>query len=212
MELMDEYESFLIIIFIYCKEIVIIFIQQERGKSKMNANIKGQIDFIENETKTTAELEQTIILLRNEDTNLKITINKLNETIQNLKEELKNQQLKFPKNIEILKDIIVTQRRDLNEKEKELETSKILIEKFTGELEDTITHTEYEFLITDIPGIGLKTAEKLYNYGICKIKDLHYCEIDLKAKEITGLSVKKLNKWKQFLINRENKLGVKYIS
>ena len=212
MELMDEYESFLIIIFIYCKEIVIIFIQQERGKSKMNVNLKGQIDFIENETRTAAELEQTINLLRNDNTNLKITINKLNETIQILKEEFKNHQLKFPKNIEILKDIIVSQRRDLNEKEKELATSKILIEKFTGELEDAITHTEFEFLITDVPGIGLKTAEKLYTYGICKIKDLHNCEIDLKAKEIPGISVKKLKKWKQFLINRENKLGVKYIS
>ena len=58
----------------------------------------------------------------------------------------------------------------------------------------------------------MKTAEKLYNYDFCKIKDLLNCNIDLKAEEIPRISVKKLKKWTQFLINHEKKLGVKYIN
>ncbi len=178
----------------------------------MNTELKGKIDFIEKETKVISELKQKISLLKNENINGKIKINEQNETIQKLEDELKIQNMKLPKNIEILKEIIVTQRRDLNEKEKELETSKILIEKFTDNLEDVINSPELEFLLTDIPGIGLKTAEKLYNHGICKIKDLRDYKINSVAKKIPGISFKKLNKWKLFLINREKRLNVKYIS
>ena len=36
--------------------------------------------------------------------------------------------------------------------------------------------------------------------------------VDKASKEIPGISLKKLNKWKEFLVNRDKKLGIKYIS
>ncbi|MFX1394291.1 MAG: helix-hairpin-helix domain-containing protein [Promethearchaeota archaeon] len=54
-----------------------------------------------------------------------------------------------------------------------------------------------EYTLDDISGIGTGTIKKLEEAGIHTLKDLINCNVKLKAKEIQGVGVTSLNKWKQ---------------
>ena len=177
----------------------------------MDKHLKGIIDSIEEDTRTQAELEQTISVLKNEITNLKLVIGDQKVIIERMNQELKNQTEILPENLSILKDMIVSQRRDLNQRDKEIEVMRVLLEKFTGELEAAIIAMESEYQLIDVPGIGPRNSAKLAKAGITSILQLKNCNVEELASKIDGIGPKKLSKWKKFLINRSEHISFHYI-
>ncbi|MFX1452635.1 MAG: helix-hairpin-helix domain-containing protein, partial [Promethearchaeota archaeon] len=54
-----------------------------------------------------------------------------------------------------------------------------------------------EYTLDDISGIGPETVKKLIDAGINTLNDLINCNVKVKAKEIQGVGLTSLNKWKQ---------------
>ena len=177
----------------------------------MDDNLKGLIDSIEEDTRSQAELEQNISVLKNEITTLKLVIEDQKVIIERMNQELKNQTEILPENLSILKDIIVSQRRDINQKDKDLQMMTMLVEKFTGELEAAIIAMESEYQLIDVPGIGPRNSAKLAKAGITSILQLKNCNVEEVARKIDGIGPKKLSKWKKFLINRSEHISFHYI-
>lgn len=177
----------------------------------MNTDIRSLIDQIEEDTRTHAELEQNISLLRNKNTTLKLVIEDQKVIIENINRELKNQSEALPENLQLLKDIIVSQRQEINQKDSDLEIMRMLILKFTGELETAIISKEDEYALIDVPGIGPRNSEKLAQAGITTIMQLKNCNIEKLAEKIEGIGIKKLKKWKTYLINRSKHINFYYI-
>ena len=86
----------------------------------MTPDLKNIINSVETEDKTQSELEQTIKLLKDEISKLKFTIKEQKILIQNQKAKT-HQKMEVPEDIEILKDIIITQRQELNKKDKDID-------------------------------------------------------------------------------------------
>ena len=177
----------------------------------MNGNIKGLLDEIEEDSRTQAEFEHTISVLINEITTLKLIIEDQKVIIERMNQELKNQTDILPENLKILKDIIVSQRRDINQKEKDLEMMTVLVEKFTGELEAAIIAKESEYQLIDVPGIGPRNSAKLVQAGIKSVVQLKNCNVVELASKLDGIGPKKLNKWKKYLLNRSEHISFHYI-
>ena len=115
----------------------------------MSKNIKNLIDNIEEQGKTRAELEQTIEKLKEE-------IKKLNSKIQ--EEKILRQVSKsdmgdkatVPDEVQILKDMILSQRKDLIQKEEEIETLKKKLDgtQESNEMNAQLMSSSSEELIT----------------------------------------------------------------
>ncbi len=170
----------------------------------MNKDIVSILDSIEEENDTLLKLKQTVINLRGEISTLHQIIKEQNLVIQNQEKKMDHQDKELPENINILKEMIISQRREITQMDGENETLKLLIDKFTGELEDVIISRESQYFLTDIPGIGPKIAGIMHNAGIKTINDLLNGKVETIAKKISGLGVKRLKKWRNHLINRAN--------
>ncbi|MFX0024135.1 MAG: HEAT repeat domain-containing protein [Candidatus Hermodarchaeota archaeon] len=86
----------------------------------MSKDLKDLIDSIEKEAKSQAELEQIINSLKEELNRLEFTVNEQKIIIENLKSQMKDDELEqanLPSEIDVLKDIIMIQRKDLEEKD-----------------------------------------------------------------------------------------------
>jgi len=177
----------------------------------MNTDIRSLIDQIEEDTRTHAELEQKISLLINEITTLKLVIEDQKVIIENINRELNYQSESLPENLKILKDIIVSQRREIIKKDKDLDMMRILVEKFTGELEAAIIAKESEYQLIDVPGIGPRNSEKLVKAGITSVVHLKNCNVEELASKIEGIGLKKLKKWKNYLLERAKHISIHYI-
>jgi len=177
----------------------------------MDNNLKGLIDSVEEDTRSQAELEHTISILKNEITTLKLVIEDQKVIIERMNQELKNQTEILPENLSILKDIIVSQRRDINQKDKEFEVMRVLLEKFTGELEAAILAKESEYQLIDVSGIGPRNSAKLAKAGITSILQLKNCDLEELASKLEGIGPKKLKKWKKYLLKRSEHISFHYI-
>ena len=104
--------------------------------------MKDKINSVENQDKTQSELEQTIKLLKDEISRLKFTIKEQKVLIQNQKEKTLKK-MEVPEDIEILKDIIITQRQELNKKDKDIDILEQKIEEIIPNADtDTILRKE----------------------------------------------------------------------
>ena len=175
-------------------------------------NLKNIIDAVETENKTKNELEDTVIKLRNKIKQLTDKIDEHELKIKDQEEKLSQRFRDLPENIKVLKEIIVKQRQDISEKDKEVDISRELVEKYTNQLESMIVNKETEFELIDIPGVGPVLAEKLYNAGIGSIIDLMNCDIEKVSKDIPGIGIKRLKKWQEYLNNRMKKLRLKSLN
>lgn len=172
----------------------------------MDENLKTILDIVEEDSRTRSELEHTISNLRNELGTLHKIISEQNITLQKSQESLIHTPEELPEDYTILKDIILTQRGEINQKDLHNEVLRELIDKFTKELEEARISRIAQFILTDIPGIGLKKELLLNESGIGSINDLMYCIEEELAKNIPGIGVKTLKKWKTFLIKRSEKI------
>ena len=159
--------------------------------------LRSLIDQIESEIRTQGELEQSISVLRNKNTTLRLTIDEQKTFIKKLRQELEISRQELPENIKILKDIIVSQRREIIRKDEENEVLRELVYKFTNAFENSITNKEPQYLLTDIKGIGQKIEAKLKKTNIHTIQDLLDCDSKATASKIKGIGEVSINKWKK---------------
>lgn len=86
----------------------------------MSKDIKNLIDDIEEQNKTRAELEHTIEKLKEEIKRLKLEMEEQKVFIQVSDTNVENK-ISVPEDIQILKDMIISQRKDLVQKDRDIE-------------------------------------------------------------------------------------------
>ena len=94
----------------------------------MTPDLKDLINSVETQDNTQSELEQTVKLLKDEISKLKFTIKEQKILIQNQKAKTQKK-IEVPEDIEILKDIIITQRQEINKKDKDIDTLEQKLEE-----------------------------------------------------------------------------------
>ncbi|MFX1502209.1 MAG: HEAT repeat domain-containing protein [Promethearchaeota archaeon] len=85
----------------------------------MSKDLKDQINIIEKESKTYAQLEEQIHSLKERINHQKFTIKEQKLLIENLRSQMNNEELekvKLPSEIDILKDLITSQRKEIDNK------------------------------------------------------------------------------------------------
>ncbi|MFW9988069.1 MAG: HEAT repeat domain-containing protein [Candidatus Odinarchaeota archaeon] len=90
----------------------------------MNKNFIDKINTIEKESKAIAELEKKIQSLEEEINRQRFTIKEQKLLIENLRNQMKNEDIEkaeLPSEIDILKEIITSQRQELDKKNKKIE-------------------------------------------------------------------------------------------
>lgn len=108
----------------------------------MTPHLKDLINSVETHDKSQSELEQTVKLLKDEISKLKFTIKEQKILIQNQKAKTQ-QKMEVPEDIEILKDIIITQRQELNKKDKDIDILEQKLEEIIPNADmDTILRKE----------------------------------------------------------------------
>jgi chromosome segregation ATPase len=125
----------------------------------MSKDIKDLIDSVEKETKSQAELEQIIHSLKEELDRQEFTIDEQRLLIENLKSQMKDddlEQVNLPSEVEVLKDIIMTQRKDIEEKDSLIDKLNDKIIEF-----DTKSEINEEFNSNELLNEEFINAEKL---------------------------------------------------
>lgn len=90
----------------------------------MSKDLKDLIDTVEKDTQSEAELEKTIHSLKEEINRLEFTVKEQKILIENLKSQMKDEQIEkseLPSEINVLKDMITSQRQELNQKDDEID-------------------------------------------------------------------------------------------
>lgn len=106
----------------------------------MSKDLKDLIDSVEKETKSQAELEHVIHSLKEEINRLQFTTDEQKLLIETLRSQMKDEDLeqaKLPSEIDVLKDIITSQRKELDNKDK-------LIDKLNDKMLELSSGTEIE--------------------------------------------------------------------
>ena len=106
----------------------------------MSKDLKDLINSVEKETKSQAELEQIIHTLKEEMNRLDFTVNEQKLLIENLRSQMKDEDLEqaeLPSEIDVLKDIITSQRKELEEKDNIIDKLNEEILEFDTEIENS---------------------------------------------------------------------------
>lgn len=163
-------------------------------------DLKGILDSIElhDETK-----DQAIAVLRNENLDLKITIQDLKRELQVKVHDLKNYTENINGNDDVLKEMIISQRREIREMDSQLEVLRDLVDKLSNELNNAILNKKTNHALSFIPGIGPKIEQKLIEIGINSVEKLMEADNKQLASRLLGVGSKSIKKWKNFLENRD---------
>ncbi|TXT58793.1 MAG: hypothetical protein BAJALOKI2v1_300008 [Promethearchaeota archaeon] len=86
----------------------------------MSEELKNILDSIEKKNQSEAQLEKRVNFLREEIKRLRFTIKEQKIIIQEQKEKLEQEE-KIPEDLQILKDLVLTQRKELKEKDEKIE-------------------------------------------------------------------------------------------
>lgn len=106
----------------------------------MSKDLKDLINSVDKETKSQAELEQIIHSLKEEINRLDFTVNEQKLLIENLRSQMKDEELEqaeLPSEIDVLKDIITSQRKELEEKDNIIDNLNDKILEFDTEIENS---------------------------------------------------------------------------
>ncbi len=90
----------------------------------MSKDLKDLINTVEKETQSQAEIEKEIHSLKEEINRLEFTVKEQKTLIENLKSQMKDEQIEkseLPSEYDVLKDMIISQRQDLSQKEDEID-------------------------------------------------------------------------------------------
>ena len=175
-------------------------------------NLRVILDSIELHGETKAELDQAIAILKNENVMLQITIQGLKRELEMKNHDLKNYTEDIDGDKDLLKEMIVNQRREIREKDEQLEILRDVVEKLSTDLEDVILNKESEYNLSDIPGIGPRIEQKLTEMGIDTAYDLMDADAEQLASILPGIGSKSVKKWKKYLMNRDKQIRSQYES
>jgi chromosome segregation ATPase len=147
----------------------------------MAKDFKELINSVEEETKSRAELEHRINSLKEEINKLEFTIKEQKVLIENLKEQMKDDKLEqsnLPSEIDVLKDIISAQRKELENKDEVIENLDQKISELSSGIEDN--HNE-EFLNAQHLIVQLTDENELYKD---QIEELQIQLDEIKSRKI----------------------------
>ncbi|MFX1374653.1 MAG: HEAT repeat domain-containing protein [Promethearchaeota archaeon] len=100
----------------------------------MNRDLKELINTVEEETKSRAELEATINSLKEETNRLKFTIKEQQLLIEEQGDQISFAQSDIPSEINILKEMITSQRKDLIKRDENIEKLNDKIDELTSQM------------------------------------------------------------------------------
>ena len=103
----------------------------------MNKDLKDLINSIEKESKSQAELEHIIQTLKEEINRLEFIVKEQQLLIENLRDQMKDEkveQTELPSELDVLKDIITAQRKELEEKDNIIDKLNNQILEFDEEI------------------------------------------------------------------------------
>ena len=111
----------------------------------MSKDLKDLINTVEEETQSQAELEKIIHSLKEEINKLEFTVKEQKILIENLKSQMKDEQIEkseLPSEIDVLKDMITSQRQALNQKDDEIDNLHEKIDELasTQGSEETVSY------------------------------------------------------------------------
>lgn len=104
----------------------------------MSKELKDLIDTIDSSNRAHSEISKMIAFLKNEVERLTFTIKEQKEVIQNQSVKLSSlEENNLPRDIIVLKEMVVNQREELIKKDKDIEILKKTLEEVTVELENS---------------------------------------------------------------------------
>ncbi|MHA1293360.1 MAG: hypothetical protein ACTSQJ_11915, partial [Promethearchaeota archaeon] len=86
----------------------------------MSKEIRNIIDTVEEENQTKAQMEQTIKFLKEEIGRLNFRLSEQKKLIQDQEKKLEKQE-KVPPDVQLLKEMVLSQRQDLIKKDKDID-------------------------------------------------------------------------------------------
>jgi len=160
----------------------------------MSRDLKDLIDTVEKETRSHAELEQIISSLKEEINKFKFTVKEQKFLIESLKTQLGDEQIErvvLPSEIDILKDIISSQRQELNEKQSDIEKLYDRIDNLATSMEinEDISDLEIrnkDLLENQMQIVQLSNENQEYRHQIKFLKD-QIEELRLEKSEVKEL-------------------------
>ncbi len=140
----------------------------------MSRDLKDMINTVEKDSKSHAELEQKIQSMKEEVNRMNFTIKEQKLLIENLRSQMKDEEIEkaeLPSEIDILKDMITSQRQELNEKEIEIEKLNVTFDELTAFIENNedssqLKLTNKEFLEAQTRIVQLKEENEDYKNQI----------------------------------------------
>lgn len=140
----------------------------------MSRDLKDMINTVEKESKSHAELEQKIQSMNEDIKRMNFTIKEQKLLIENLRSQMKDEEIEkaeLPSEIDILKDMITSQRQELNEKEIEIEKLNVTFDELTAFIENNedssqLKLTNKEFLEAQTRIVQLKEENEDYKNQI----------------------------------------------
>lgn len=140
----------------------------------MSRDLKDMINTVEKNSKSQAELEQKIQSMKEEVNRMNFTIKEQKLLIENLRSQMKDEEIEkaeLPSEIDILKDMITSQRQELNEKEIEIEKLNVTFDELTAFIENNedssqLKLTNKEFLEAQTRIVQLKEENEDYKNQI----------------------------------------------
>ncbi|MFW9900757.1 MAG: HEAT repeat domain-containing protein [Candidatus Thorarchaeota archaeon] len=145
----------------------------------MSRDLKDIINTVEKKTRSQAELENIISTLKEEINRLKNTEKEQSLLIENLRSQMNGEQIEkiqLPSEIDILKDIISSQRQELNEKQNIIEKLNDRIDKLAVNVEkqeelNTIEMDNKELLDAQMQIIQLSDENQEYKNRIISLQN-----------------------------------------
>ncbi|MFW9864838.1 MAG: HEAT repeat domain-containing protein [Candidatus Thorarchaeota archaeon] len=141
----------------------------------MSKDLKDLIDTIEKETKTRSELDSIIKSLKEEINRLKFTIREQQLLIEEQGDQISFAQSDLPSEMNILKDLIISQRGDLAKRDENIDRLNKKIDELTEQMENSkkkVSMPQYNEELLEAQELILKLSEERDDYQN-QIEDLN---------------------------------------
>ncbi|MFX1374386.1 MAG: HEAT repeat domain-containing protein [Promethearchaeota archaeon] len=115
----------------------------------MSKDLKDLIDSVEQEAQTKAELEKALQSMEEEKNKLEFRVQEQKILIENLQSQIKEEDLdqsNLPSELDVLKELIMSQRKELDEKDKILDNLKDKQYEISSEVDDAENSNSIELL------------------------------------------------------------------
>jgi len=175
----------------------------------MSKDFKDFIDMVEKETQSQAELEKTVHSLKEEINKLESTVKEQKILIENLKRQMQDNQIEkseLPSEINVLKDMITSQRQELFEKDDEIDKLHERINELA------LTHSSEE---TVSPGLidnqELLNAQNLI-VQLTDEMDQYRSQIEILQTQIDDMQSKKNHTEDLFKDTVENEINEELVN